>query len=89
MKFEIGEIAVYQNITNRPEWNGIECEVIRPLGKYPDHEDPNEEVYIVRDERGVFSAYPHQLKKKPPEASWEEIQKSIGWSPVKDKAVVV
>lgn len=90
-KFEVGEIAIYQNLVGRGQyWNGEECEVIKPLGKYLSNIEPDELVYYVKDGQGIFSVREDQIrKKKPPKeelSTWEEIQKLTNWNPEKVKA---
>ena len=83
-KFKVGEIAIYQNLTNHPEWNGEECEVVKLLGRHPEHIAPDELVYFVKDSSGIYSVEAGQLKKKPEEkASLEEIQSITNWHPQK------
>ncbi len=90
--FEIGEIVVGQNFTNSTNLNGVEMEVVAGLENRiitrmnglpcASHESNG---YGIRHPSGHTTYIePYYLrKKKPPEASWEEIQSWAKWNPTK------
>lgn len=66
--FLIGEIATFCNSTIRPEYNGMDCEIVggaqlRESSKYPGQQFIR---YLVRAADGRrFAVAPDSLRKKP------------------------
>lgn len=93
MKFEIGEIAIGQNFTRSPEYNGLELKVVDNYGEHVCRGGVNGFPfgpiklmgYGVEDGDGeIFYVPSNRLrKKKPPEelTSWDKIEEICGWSP--------
>jgi gamma-glutamylcysteine synthetase len=92
MKFKIGDMVWL--VAAKPEYSysiGYEYEV---LGYYTDGRviifNPNDLCeYIEKGlQKGSWRASETDLKliKPPEEASWDQIQKSLGWNPTKEVA---
>lgn len=91
-KFEIGEAAVGQNHVNYTSLNGAECIIVgglegrHTIDRTTREVNLNNATYLVKWANGETTATrPKYLKKKKPpeEASWEEIQRTVGWNPTK------
>lgn len=90
-KFEVGEIAILQNIA--PPYaheNGDEVEVVGELAfrhSVTIHGEPfSGDSYRIRHRGRVWLVAPHCLRKKPrpgDEASWGAIERLTGWNPTK------
>jgi hypothetical protein len=78
-QFSVGEIAVAQNAVRATELNGVEVEVVQALHSvFGIRIDTNElgafEVYTIRLPNGEFaSALPHQLRKRKPPPTREQV----------------
>ncbi|MCK5236102.1 MAG: hypothetical protein KAR06_03870 [Deltaproteobacteria bacterium] len=87
MKFEIGEEAI--SLGERHEF-ALDCIIVALPGHGRDFFHNSDYIIDVPSDKnpndlsGFWSSREENLRKKPPEeASWEEIQKSIGWNPTK------
>lgn len=90
--FRIGEIAIGQNIIGYPEYNGMECEIIRGLCSRRIHNGLTGEDMGVRDVYRVkwadgerSSQEPHQLRKKHEPGNWDDLKDEYGkiiWIPM-------
>ncbi len=84
MKFEIGEIAIYNP-------SGANCEIKSVPGHDAQYFRDSEYILSIDGDvnpsplsnGGLWSAPEYMLSKKPPEASWEEIQSWAKWNPTK------
>jgi hypothetical protein len=71
-KFEVGEVAIWQNLRVLTGDNGKECVVIgglqmRTHAPFGESECVTELTYRVRDQDGsIWTALPHNLRKKRP-----------------------
>lgn len=80
--FKIGEIVVYQNLIETPEFNGEECEIIVGIairtvsGKRGVWK---ERTYLVKDRTGVWGVPPANLRRKKPRQKYlgEEMIRSM------------
>lgn len=86
-KFEIGEIAIIDNSVHKPEFVGMECEIISReiygIAKGTEYAAYGYIVEINGETHGFVKAC--LRKKKPPQelSTWEEVEKLTHWNPTK------
>lgn len=80
-RFEVGELAIIQNMVDYAEYNGTECEVVAPLAlRYWPKARLNVECYgILAGSNVTACVTPDKLRKLPPPGLPGDPGQTVDW----------